>query len=643
MKIQKLTIKNFRCLESVDELVFENLTVFVGRNGSGKSSILQAIKVLFTPNAEISAEDFFNRVTNNPIVIQAVFADFTEEEKKEFGAYIQKGRMIVTKRISWNKEGDAPEEEYFSYTTQIPEFAEIREKPGAREKTEALKELMASGILPDLAGKPRGVADTLEIMEKYEDKHPDLAKLTEAKLHFFGARNVGGGKLDKYTRFVHLPAVKEASEEIEGKDSAIEQLLNLLVLREMENRSDLVKFRERMTKTILKKFSPENLGGLEDISSRLTRRLSLYSPGSALVLRWNEIEPPDFDLPTVGCLLSEDGFEGTVRNKGHGLQRALILTLLEHLSTISAVEEIDTEENNDKQLRIDTILAIEEPEIYLHPTRSRYLANIFKKLTESSKSSTQVIYTTHSPYFVGMDRFNDIRVCRKKALTKTTACTSISRYDLESANKRLEDICGKNASIPNPQDNFRIRSIPTINTTVSEGFFSDLVVLVEGPTDAIVLWKVQEQLGSNWDQSSISLIPVDSKENIIKPKIVFDGLKIPNYIVFDKDEPKSKINKQLIRLLGLSGNELPPKKTNSKWAYNDPKLENELERMLTPENYEEIWKTVENELNCHDTWIRKKTEPLGRFIELVYEKGHSLPHYEEIVKQINALYKKIAH
>ena len=640
MKIQGLTIKNFRCLESIDDLPLGNLAVFVGRNGSGKSSILHAIEVLFTPDYKISVEDFFNRDTSNPIGIQAAFCDFTPEERKEFDAYIQKGKMTITKKISWDAETETPKEEYFSYKTQIPEFAEIREKEGAREKTAALKELLGQGNFPDFTGKFRSAPEALQLMNEYEEKHPQLCKLTEAKFHFFGAKHVGGGKLDKYTRFVLLPAVKEVSEEIEGRDSAIEQLLNLLVLKEMESRSDLVEFREKMTKKILQKFSPESLGGLSDISSRLTDKLKLYSPGSAIMLHWGEIEPPEFELPTIKCGVIEDGFEGSVSNKGHGLQRALILTLIEHLAGISAREEAESEEKKSKKLRIDTLLAVEEPEIYLHPSRSRYLSNILLKLTENRKySSTQVIYTTHSPYFVAMDRFNSIRVCRKKEISSAAACTAISRYDLQSANERLEATCGRCASISNPQANFRIRAIPAMSTVVSEGFFANLIVLVEGPTDAIVLWKVQERLGSNWDKRSISLIPALGKENIIKPKIVFDGLDIPNYVVFDRDRSHDRINTQMAKLLGIVGNILPPKKIHARWACNNKKLEDELDRMLTHKKVEQIWSIVGKELGCDEPWIREKTEPLARFVEIVYEKGLSLPHYESIVKRINSLYK----
>jgi putative ATP-dependent endonuclease of OLD family len=223
LRIEKVYIKNFRCLRSV-ETTLDNLTVLVGRNGSGKSAVLHAIDVLFTPGANITEEDFFGRNTDESIEIEITFKDFTLEERVEFGAYIQDNKMRVIKIISYDKESNTSREEYFSFKTQIPSFAKIRELPGARDKTNALKELIAQGSLPSLEGNPRSESETLEIMESYEASHPELTELVKIKPHFFGARNIGGGKLDKYTKFIFLPAVKEVSEEVTGKDSSIDCL-----------------------------------------------------------------------------------------------------------------------------------------------------------------------------------------------------------------------------------------------------------------------------------------------------------------------------------------------------------------------------------------------------------------------------------
>src|SRR5271157_4911118 len=64
------------------------------------------------------------------------------------------------------------------------------------------------------------------------------------------------------------------------------------------------------------------------------------------------------------------------------------------------------------------LLAIEEPELYQHPNRQRHLSKILLQLasggTPGVAEKTQIIYATHSPLFVGLDRFNQIRLLRKK-------------------------------------------------------------------------------------------------------------------------------------------------------------------------------------------------------------------------------------
>lgn len=645
MRIDEIEAENFRCLKSV-KASLHNLTVFVGRNGSGKSSMLHALDTLFKPKASITEEDFFNRDTDGPIEIKVTFTDFTNEERREFHAFIQNDRMIVTKIISYDSELDRFSEEYFSYESQVPRFAEIREIEGAREKTKALRELIAEGTLDGLDGSPRSEAETLEIMRRFEEEHPGLTELVRTKVHFFGARNIGGGKLDKYTRFIFLPAVKEASEETEGRESSINRLLDVLVLREIENRKDIVSFRDEIIQEVVEKYSPENLGGLDEISNSISETLSRYSPGSGLVLKWNEAEPPQIDLPSVTCDVSEDGFEGCVERKGHGLQRALILTLLEHLALTSAAEELKgdkTEESTDREtLRIDTILAIEEPEIYLHPSRARYLSKILLILAENNgkKSHTQVVYTTHSPYFVGLDRFDDLRLCRKSRDGEEIPCTRIGSYDLESASNRLEEIYGRRRELGNPRDNFKIRSVPVMNAVMNEGFFGDLVVLLEGPSDVGVLWKVQEILKKDWDQRSISLIPTGGKDSIIRPRIIFEGLGIPSFVLFDTDNLTNRTNQVFGRLLKIPGNNLPQEKIHDDWAYNEGNMEDELKRLISEGTYEEIWEQVERELECDDARVRKNPEAMARFIEKVYERGLTLPHYENIVSRITDLHDR---
>jgi len=64
------------------------------------------------------------------------------------------------------------------------------------------------------------------------------------------------------------------------------------------------------------------------------------------------------------------------------------------------------------------VLAIEEPELYQHPSRQRHFSAILFKLASGAipgvSGKTQILYATHSPLFVGIDRIDQIRVLTKK-------------------------------------------------------------------------------------------------------------------------------------------------------------------------------------------------------------------------------------
>lgn len=631
------------------ETTFDKLTVFIGRNGSGKSSMLHAIVTFFTLNARITNEDFFNKNTAEAIEIEITFEDLSEQEKETFERYMDGDKLAVLKVISYDEAKCQTTEKYYANMFQIPEFANIRKLVGAKNKTDALKQLKTNKF-GDIE-TPRSETHALELMQAYEAAHPELLKKLQVEGAFLGARNVGGGSLDNYTKLVFLPAVKEASNEVQGKGSSINQLLDTVVLQKIQNREDLLQFREDISAKIREKYSPENLGGLEEVSTIITETLKRYSPGSRLSLAWNPMQIPQVTLPSVSTTVFEDEFGGDISNKGHGLQRALILTLLEYLTFILATaksipkkEEDGPNTETTKPIRIDTILLIEEPEIYLHPTRARYLSKILFELAntitgrDTSVSRAQVVYTTHSTYFVGLDRFDSLRLCKKRS-DGEVAFTEIIWNTLEAAAKRYEEVCGRTPE-EIVRENFKVRTSNVMSSLTNEGFFADLVILVEGPSDVGVLWKLQERMGKNWDKLALAIVPAEGKEHIIRLKIIFDGLKIPNYIIFDKEVQTPRANKRLLKLMGETSDVLPQEKIHDKWAYNELNLEDELKRALSTEKYEEVWAQVQSELGCTDR-IRKNIEANSRFTELAYEKGMSLPHFEAIIQKISSFYEQV--
>jgi hypothetical protein len=83
-------------------------------------------------------------------------------------------------------------------------------------------------------------------------------------------------------------------------------------------------------------------------------------------------------------------------------------------------ESVSSEEENAVQREPQLpglVLAIEEPELYQHPSRQRHMASVLLELSQGTipgvAKRTQVLYSTHSPLFVGLDRFEQIRLLRK--------------------------------------------------------------------------------------------------------------------------------------------------------------------------------------------------------------------------------------
>jgi len=634
MKIVNIRVLNFRCLNDVD-IPCENLTALVGRNGTGKSTILKAIDIFFNVSYPITIEDYCNRKIDDPIEIILTFEDFTTHEKELFRNYIFNDKLIVSKKINW-KEGKVSQE-YYAKSMHIPDFASIIEVEGKRDQQDAIRNLINSRKYDGLSGTFRSSDQGLEILKRYEQDHPELTKLIESRFQFMGARNIGGGSLDNYTRFVLLPAVKEATEEVESRNSPIGQLINTIVSTEIQSREDLIKFTEDINQQILKVYSPENLGGLDGLAKDVTNLLKIYAPNSELKINWGQASTVKVSLPPIIYSLIEDDFEGDISNKGHGLQRALILTLLEYLAKIPI--EIEGEE----RVRVDIILAIEEPEIYLHPSRCRYFANILSELSERGEDDPeqnriQIIYSTHSPHFVGLDRFNSIRIIRKSRDEKTgLLLTTLSYYSLEEAAEIYSNICKKRRD-EITRESFRVQTVPVMKPIVNEGFFADLIVLTEGPSDAGVLWKLQEIMDKEWEKKSIALLPAGGKSQLLKAAIIFRGLEIPTYIIFDLDADDPTTN----RILSFFG--LPPRYpeefVHDTWACHELNLEDTLLQCVGEENYNRLWREVGTDLECNPDNIRKNEVATCKFTEITYEVGLNLEHCEYVVETITEYYQR---
>lgn len=678
MIIQRLEVNNFRSLKSVDIECDEPgvadsraLVGILGRNGGGKSSILYALEVFYDVGARPSKEDCYGRDPANEIMIRVTYGNLRPDERAEFQSYIEGDKLIITKRIQVG--GATAIAKYFAAAKQIPKFAELR-LLGKRDRLAKFKELVAAATFDGLVGSPRSGDEVDTILAEYERTHHNLLETVEREEQFFGPKEVGGGKLDKFTKFVLVPAVRLASVEIQKK-GVIYELIDTIVLRRVNQRADVQALRQEMKEKIEQVFCQQNLTELGELGGSISTLLDQYAPGASLKLTWDAPVTPVIPLPAATADLVEDDYPCPISHAGHGLQRALVLTLLQQLATTQAppalesitpanafdapaptesgAEDASGPAKTATTLNPDLILAIEEPELYLHPSRCRYLSELLYRLAappgDTGAPRTQILYATHSPYFVDLHRFDQIRIARKPRVDGLPApCCMISRYSLDAAAKELGRISGKDAKAFT-RDSFRARALPVMTTAVNEGFFASTVVVVEGLSDVGVIWRVQDILKQNWSALGIAVVPAMGKENLDRPVVIFRGLKIPTYFVFDADgRHKGKKNDEAstasrnaryLRLAGVDVMDFPPTQVRETWAaYANDVEATIVEAVGSADEFNSIAQKAVDELKYDGPKaLMKNTEGAARVVELVYESGHTIPVVEEIVKAVTAL------
>lgn len=603
MILSRIRIQNFRAIQNAT-FHFGNHTAILGANGTGKSTVLRAIERFFSPNSSVQIDDFFGRRAEVPIEITLTFSGFTEDELVRFDNRIVNGEMTVTRVFETG--GGRANGKYFGSTLQFPAFAAIRSAEGANEKRRLFTEFREAN--PDFQFQAVQRATDIEPqLARWEQANPQRCELLRDDGQFFGFSNVARGNLQRSTSFVFVPAVRDAADDaVDGRNSVIARLMELIVRSAIQQRNDVRDFRTRISNEYRELVDPARLPELEELAVSLSGTLREYYADSGVNLQWRAPEEFAVPLPSADVLLEEGGFSGPVDRKGHGLQRAFIVTLLQHLAHASAA---DAERNNGAENEAGAeqqgevgderfvlpglILAIEEPELYQHPTKQRHLARVLKLLSEGRlpgvASTTQVMFATHSPLFVGVDRFDEIRLARRIANGgEAIPECSFTFSNLDSVARKLE------AAHQRPAGDFNAEGIRarlhTINAEVSEGFFASLVVLVEGAGDRAALLAAANLEGFNLEANGIAISFVEGKNNLDRPATIFLELGIPVYLVWDCDDTAAEFvtNRALQRLMGAEDLYDSDTRVTNSFATFAPKLEDVIRAELTEVVYNDV-------------------------------------------------------
>ena len=662
MRIDKVSIRNLRAAKDL-EVSFGSMTALVGANGSGKSTVIFALRVFFG-KAPVTSEDYYNGNTDEDIIVTVTFGDLGPAARGRFSRYVgEGGGLEVSCIVHWDGAGAV--RTLHGRALQNPDFAAVRAEARASVAKPLYEALAGRPGYEDLPRAWPGVQKAGGAMDAWEEARPDRCTRMLDGGQFFGPDGKGGSHLAGLVRFLHIPAEHDAAE---GAGSALDELLDVTIQNALTQKDGYKALPGKIKKAWEEACRPSDLDETLSLSEALGVTLRSLVPGADIAITGR---PPE---PSVGKVrfdvyLGENWYQSPVSGAGHGTQRALAIAALLHLSRARADGESYAEmayryppssrparaalaratggageSGADVRDAPSVVLAIEEPEMYQHPTRMRHLASLLRSLPDRGLAGVygpmQVVYTTHSPHFVFADRIDQIRLVRTRMdrMNEPGVATAASatQADVQEGMRR----CGAARQADGSVD---YSLMMAMGPAACEGFFSSAVVLVEGPSDRIVLEAVAEATDVRLDALGVSIVPCESKSAMPLPIVVFRKLGIPVYAVWDADgdEGRQKAESERIAAaLGHSGSDWRGR-ICGQFACLERDIEgairSDLERALGPSgsagsHYDRI---LEERRTLHDI-SKKHSKALDAHLlmEEVREKGIRLETIESIVRQI---------
>lgn len=486
-----------------------------------------------------------------------------------------------------------------------------------------------------------------------EREHPGECSRLRDDGQFFGFTEVGKGYLGRHTRFIRVPAVRDASEDAtEKRGSCVTEIMDLVVRSVLATRKDVTTFKEETQAKYQEILGPSKLTELTTLQDQLTKTLKKFAPDSSVSLKWAELVDINIPMPEAEVRLLEDGYESAVQRTGHGLQRAFILTMLQHLIAAREIEKMTNEGSNSEEAipgpeepyLPNLVLAIEEPELYQHPSRQRHMASVLLQLAQGNipgvAKQTQVIYSTHAPLFVGLDMFDQIRLLRKDDNgTDAPKVTRIAKADLRDVAKTLWNLDGQQGK-KYTAETLRPRMQAVMTPWMNEGFFADVVVLVEGEGDRAAILATANSIGHDLEAMGICVVPCMSKNNLDRPTLVFRSFGIQTYLVWDNDkdvkEPNPNENKRLLRLVGASEEDWPAGIWDTH-ASLDCNLESMLRNEITSDVFDKLLEDARAEFRMKKDQALKNPFVLRRIIEEAAKQNHTSDTLKGIVDKVVGL------
>ena len=421
---------------------------------------------------------------------------------------------------------------------------------------------------------------------------------------FFGAKGVGKGKIGDV---IYIPALKDVVEELKTTGSAtmaklLKEIVAPTILESEEYKafSESVKsLSERLRGEPVEDPTKWNYKTIAGIEYFLNNELTSWN--CTVKLHLEPLDPAKLAQQTAALAIEEKGqVHLPVESKGQGLQRSLEVALVKLWAEVSRRKDREKIKEEKKKLFHPefTLLLIEEPEAFQHPQQQYKFYEDLREIAASENQ--QVVATTHSPYFLSShtDDLSTIIKIAKKENKSYARC--LSKEFLEKITSREETKKFQYHLWLNPERNAM--------------FFSDIVLLVEGQTEKVLLnWILQNVEGFTQAHRQKSFVmDCGGKFQIDKFMRLCEELEISHLVIHDIDDEKKEFHKTANQNIQKLANQY----TKGILAVN-PDIENRL-GIAMPERVSEkplaILEFLTNDANRNNPFLGELSEFLIKSI-----------------------------
>jgi len=553
MRLRKFRVRAFRCIHDSGEIKVGDLAAFVGRNESGKTTILEALTLL-NKDAKISELDLCDEMAEElKAELNLVEGDFELSEKETSIIREKFQNLQDIRRIRIYRTSKNPKVQY--------DFGEIKISGEASKRLNSwenfvnrIQDLIAS--MPNsirirvdtkfLSGPPPRTRDVFmnmmaefnnniyllasedqQVISEWKKIYQDLENIFDNLLIGTSERSALENFIEDrlHPRFVYFSDYKKilgnidleeflretrgirpkGLEYVEEFDKA-ETVMNLFYLADLD--ADKLDDAQNSPSRLIKL--------LHTASRKLSDRLNPAWKGDPIhvELRWN----PGNILSVV---ISDVHKDGTVTNTGLLNRRAEGFKW-----TFSFIVNFAAE--TQKAELKEAILLLDEPARNLHPAQQRGITDLLKGLA----GSNQILYATHSPFMIFDYTPGNLLVVE---LDKRRHLSRIY-YEYWNADEQtlIPILYGLSKGLV---ESIMDRQI---------GFNSRPVIIVETMADCMYLNAFDKFLKDpNLSMNPLNIVPAFNKNSVMSLATFYRNHGYDTFVLLDNTEESRQISTQL--------------------------------------------------------------------------------------------------